>query len=209
MNENLIYDVGACEGEDTQYYLEKGYQVLAIEANPHLCAALRDGLLEFVMNKQLEILNVAISSKTEPVIFWINQQDVQWSSTDPKVGARKGRAIPVVVPGVNFEYVLHTWGIPYYMKLDIETSEHLCLDTLSSFEKPPFISVETHDPNTIYSLHDLGYQWFKLVNQRSNKRASGPFGEDLGGLWTSYEQILIDWDRREKNTWYDTHARLL
>jgi hypothetical protein len=35
---DLIYDVGFHVGEDTEFYLKKGYRVLAVEANPELCA---------------------------------------------------------------------------------------------------------------------------------------------------------------------------
>ena len=34
--EDLIYDVGLHIGQDTAFYLEKGFRVVAIEANPVL-----------------------------------------------------------------------------------------------------------------------------------------------------------------------------
>jgi hypothetical protein len=33
----LIYDVGAHKGEDTEFYLIRGFSVIAIEAVPELC----------------------------------------------------------------------------------------------------------------------------------------------------------------------------
>ena len=36
MEKNLIFDIGFHKGEDTKYYLEKGYKVVAVEANPIL-----------------------------------------------------------------------------------------------------------------------------------------------------------------------------
>ena len=36
MIEDLIYDIGMNHGEDTAYYLSKGFRVIAIEANPGL-----------------------------------------------------------------------------------------------------------------------------------------------------------------------------
>jgi hypothetical protein len=35
-NPNLIYDVGMHTGQDTEFYLAKGFNVIAIEANPLL-----------------------------------------------------------------------------------------------------------------------------------------------------------------------------
>jgi len=36
MNKNLIIDVGVHQGEDTEYYLKKGFCVVGIEADPQL-----------------------------------------------------------------------------------------------------------------------------------------------------------------------------
>jgi len=34
--QNLIYDIGMHKGEDTALYLERGYNVIGFEADPHL-----------------------------------------------------------------------------------------------------------------------------------------------------------------------------
>jgi hypothetical protein len=36
--ENPIYDAGMNNGDDTTYYFHRGYSVVAIEADPVLCA---------------------------------------------------------------------------------------------------------------------------------------------------------------------------
>jgi hypothetical protein len=33
---NLIYDIGMNNGDDTAYYLQRGFRVIAVEANPAL-----------------------------------------------------------------------------------------------------------------------------------------------------------------------------
>lgn len=38
MNPDLIFDLGMHHGHDSEYYLKKGFQVVAVEANPLLCA---------------------------------------------------------------------------------------------------------------------------------------------------------------------------
>ena len=35
-HKDLIYDVGMHKGEDTEFYLRKGFRVIAIEADPDL-----------------------------------------------------------------------------------------------------------------------------------------------------------------------------
>ncbi len=60
---NLIYDVGVCNGDDSAYYLHKGYRVVGIEANPLLLASIRrrfrseiaDGRYELEVNRLLEL----------------------------------------------------------------------------------------------------------------------------------------------------------
>ncbi len=41
MISNLIYDVGMNNGDDTAYYLEQGFRVVGIEANPDLAGHCR------------------------------------------------------------------------------------------------------------------------------------------------------------------------
>ena len=38
---DLIYDVGACLGDDSAYYLHKGFRVVGIEANPAAVSVLK------------------------------------------------------------------------------------------------------------------------------------------------------------------------
>ncbi|TIL80880.1 MAG: FkbM family methyltransferase, partial [Mesorhizobium sp.] len=37
MQADLVYDVGMNNGDDTAYYLHRGFRVVAIEADPDLC----------------------------------------------------------------------------------------------------------------------------------------------------------------------------
>jgi spermidine synthase len=41
---NLIYDIGMHDGSDSEFYLRKGYRVVAVEANPKLVEACRERL---------------------------------------------------------------------------------------------------------------------------------------------------------------------
>ena len=38
---NLIYDVGMNKGEETDFYLKKGFRVIGFEANPNLTESCR------------------------------------------------------------------------------------------------------------------------------------------------------------------------
>ena len=46
--DDLIYDVGLHKGEDAEFYLRKGFRVVAFEADPDLIAFCRERLKEFI-----------------------------------------------------------------------------------------------------------------------------------------------------------------
>ena len=60
-NSGLIYDVGLFEGEDTAYYLFRGYKVIAIDANPLMIERARLRFAEEISAKRLTLLNFGIS----------------------------------------------------------------------------------------------------------------------------------------------------
>ena len=60
------------------------------------------------------------------------------------------------------------YGIPYYLKVDIEGADELCVLGLNKIKKPQFLSFEVYDYNIISLLNyieSIGYTKFKLINQ--------------------------------------------
>ena len=45
---DLIFDIGMHKGEDTEFYLKKGFRVVAIEADPDLANLCRKRFKEFI-----------------------------------------------------------------------------------------------------------------------------------------------------------------
>jgi len=58
---SLVYDVGMFNGDDTDYYLKKGFRVVGIEANPHLIPQLTERFSADIEQKCLVIENVAVA----------------------------------------------------------------------------------------------------------------------------------------------------
>jgi hypothetical protein len=58
--DNLVYDVGMHEGEDTAYYLKKGFHVVAFEANPELIARNKRRFAPEMVSGRLVIVEGAI-----------------------------------------------------------------------------------------------------------------------------------------------------
>jgi len=178
-NNNLIYDVGMHIGRDTEFYLQKGFHVIAIEANPALAEQAAINFSDFVKNKKLQIFNIAINDQEGETDFYINLQKDDWGTLSKEYAERNEKLgttnETINVKCVRFENIINECGMPYYIKIDIEGADTYCLDALKNFsDKPKFISIEAtlnennQELNDLNSLRDLGYKEFKIVNQALN-----------------------------------------
>jgi FkbM family methyltransferase len=210
---SLIYDVGMCDGEDTARYLALGHDVVAIEAIPRLCQAASLRFSEEISSGRLTILNVAIASEPGPVTLWVNKVKDGWSSLYQHLGTRIEGGDPITVEGVAFDTILAEHGIPWYLKVDIEGADHLCLKALFELDdKPEFISVEAAEPAWFWILHGLGYRRFALVDQAPFNangdhpdlpESSGPLPDEIGE-WTDIDTACQQFEAGK--SWYDVYA---
>lgn len=229
---DLIYDVGMHRGEDTEFYLKKGFRVVAFEANPNLVKSCKKKFEEEINNNKLTIIEGAIVDPTlsdsDSIKFYQNENSVwgtvveEWSKRNESLGT-KSKIIEV--PVLNFENIIKKYGIPYYMKIDIEGMDMFCLQTLRNFSnKPSYVSVESEKisfqklKSELDLLNELGYSQFKIVNQARIEEqnepinngennylnytfvegASGLFGKDLPESWLGYQLAL----KKYKNIFY-------
>jgi FkbM family methyltransferase len=169
VHDDLIYDVGLHDGSDTAYYLARGFRVLAIEANSSLAEAARQRFAAEIADGRLELLNVGIAAQRGIARFWICDDHDEWSSFERAVASRKGCAHHAVdVPTVPFGELLAQHGVPYYCKIDIEGSDHLCLEAMRRGLAPAYMSMElmrTTRVDPLAMLCELGYRRFKIVDQ--------------------------------------------
>ena len=182
MIEDLIYDVGMHDGSDTALYLSRGFRVIAIEANPVLVerARIRFSAAEEV--GRLTILGVGIGASRGAFDFWVNEKNDEYSSFVRDVGCRnRSPCHPVKVGCVPFKDVLARYGVPYYMKIDIEYGDIHCLQALERDDLPRYVSVEAHALEYLCILHQLGYNGFKCVDQASHNHRG--FRRDNASLW--------------------------
>ena len=183
VKENLIYDVGFHNGDDTAYYLHRGFDVLAIEANPLLAAEGQRRFEREIASRRLALMNVGIAESEGMFSFWVNEESDAWSSFDQALGCRHGsRCREVKVWGVQFASILSEYGVPHYLKVDIEGSDALCIRGLNPDALPKYISCElTHDEHVLDGLHAAGYRRFKILNQTTYTASTPVFKRDLGG----------------------------
>jgi FkbM family methyltransferase len=179
---DLIIDLGAHNGGDTAYYLRKGFRVVAVEANPILAEQIAGRCQQAVRDGRLVVLNVGIAERAGTLPFWVNDDRSVWSSFDRELGGRHGsRCHPVMVPCLTLCSIVREHGVPYYLKVDIEGYDRVCLDSLQGGDCPQYLSCElTHGDGLIEQIHDLGYRRFKLINQSTYTDATPVFDDQIG-----------------------------
>lgn len=177
---NLIYDVGMHKGEDTAFYLKKGFRVVAFEADPDLIAEAKVKFSQELNEGNLTLVEGAIidpaNTNQESIAFYKNKGITDWGTLLQdwsKRNERMGQPSEVIeVNTVDFEKCLRQYGMPYYLKIDIEGMDTVCLHALASFShKPTYLSIESNKVSytalkaEFELLAALGYQDFQLVNQ--------------------------------------------
>ncbi|MES2656135.1 MAG: FkbM family methyltransferase [Bacteroidota bacterium] len=181
MNNKLIIDIGMHKGEDTGYYLQNGYTVIAVDADPNLIAEAKTKFKKAYNSKQLMLLNYAISDKDGTKVTFNLSQNTIWNSLKENIADRAHLSKnSIVVETRTLSSIIAEYGAPFYCKIDIEGYDEVCLQTLKQAnELPQFISVETECVGegetitdeealgTLYRLKELGYTKFKLVDQTS------------------------------------------
>lgn len=216
---DLIYDVGAHRGEDSEFYLKAGYRVVAVEANPRLAEDLRSRFASEVAAGRYIVIERAIAAEAGSLTFFVNDALSDWGTTDPKWAARNARfgapSRPIAVTAERFATVLSSQGCPHYCKIDVEGADPLCLAGLAETGmRPPMLSIETEGESwaalkaEFRALTALGYTRFKVVDQRRHPRgpfqardgasfshdfapgASGPFGDAIPGPWLCARQAM-------------------
>jgi FkbM family methyltransferase len=169
MNTDLVFDVGMNNGDDTAHYLYRGFRVVAIEADPTLVDAGRERFADAIRAGQLELVNAAIGPREEIAEFWICDEKREWNSFDRSFAARDGlphHSIPIRCR--RFGDLLKQYGVPYYLKIDIEGHDQYCLDDLNPADLPQYISLELGPFETMLRLQALGYSDFKLMTQNNH-----------------------------------------
>ncbi len=155
-------------GDDTAYYLHKGYRVVAIEADPGLAAQTAQRFCRHAESGRLTILNVAVAEKEGTLPFWICESHPEWSSFSEDIAGRGGAPHrSIQVRARPFGDIVSEYGVPYFVKIDIEGSDLLCVDALERGRLPAYLSIElsTAVLANLSRFRDLGFSRFKCVSQ--------------------------------------------
>lgn len=167
MQHKLIFDVGFHKGEDTVYYLKQGYNVIGVEANPLLVANAQKIFNKEIASKQLQLFNIGMAKEQGKLPFYINQHLSEWSSFDKALGCRMNTSYKQVeIACKKLSTLFDEYGVPYYLKIDIEGYDPICLETIVGYNHyPTYISCEASSSYCFDLLVQMEYTQFKLINQ--------------------------------------------
>ena len=173
-NCSLIFDVGANEGVLTEVFSSLSQRVVAIEPAERNVNILR---AKFHHQKNITILPVAVSNTDGAQIWYEDENDYatgtlsrKWTDSKAKNGSKK--LLQTRVETRTADSLIQEYGLPGYMKIDVEGSELLVLQGLSQqvallsfeailpqFTEETFLCIERLyflSPESVfnYALHD-------------------------------------------------------
>jgi len=219
----LIFDVGVHRGEDSAYYLALGYRVVGFEANPALLDHCRRRFADELRDGRLTLVDGAISADADATVKFFQHSHSMLGTTNADWVQRNrdlGATECIEVPAVDFAACLQEHGVPYFVKIDIEGADRVCLDALhSTAGRPQYVSLESAkaDFDALIEefdiLCELGFDRFAVVQQAGISRiegatrldgtrmpyafeadTSGPFGPDVGP-WLTRDQAISRYRR--------------
>jgi FkbM family methyltransferase len=140
MQSDLIFDLGMHDGSDTDFYLRKGFRVVAVEADPELIEIAKLRFANAISENKLTLVNMAIADTCGTVKFH-RSTNTLWStvSVQRSAGATR-RGAPTVefeVEATTSTELLKNFGVPYYMKIDIEGLDLTALRGLADIDDRP------------------------------------------------------------------------
>lgn len=214
--------MGFHRGEDTEFYLAKGFRVVSLEADPKLWAAGCERFAGAIAEGRLSLVNKALVDASQPAEISFFQSSVSvWGTVDPNWAERNRRlganSVEIKVKTTTMGALLAEFGVPYFVKLDIEGMDMVGVEGLRpSQTRPAYLSIESEKDSFKALLHEfdvlqeLGYDRFKVVPQskvpgqrcpqparhgtyvdhRFPEGASGLFGEEAPGPWLTAKAAI-------------------
>jgi FkbM family methyltransferase len=221
---SVVIDIGMHDGGDTIYWLSRGFRVIAVDANMDLRVLGRPVIASAAQTGQLVFVHAAVApTNSSASVTFYRHKTASQLSTMYAPPSKRHLFDAVVLNTTTCAKILHRYGAPLYIKIDIEGADAACVKSLSqSKARPSYISTE--DPTLLATLKRLGYRRFKLIPQhthRTNGQFSGGWPEALPEPWVRVNEIrrhrffnmnhmheAVTSDGRRIRMEHDLHARM-
>jgi FkbM family methyltransferase len=199
MDSMLIFDIGCHNGQDSDFYLKKGFRVVAVEANPELCKEIKNRFAREIGDGRFTLVERAIAEHDGEISFFINAKHSIWGTISGEWATQHAESrsdvTEITVPAITFPALIAEYGIPHYLKIDIEGADLLCVDALAAIAEPPkYVSIEFEESITgfqdaVQRLRKAGYRKFQIVDQARVPSQEPPRPAREGGV-ASHRFIL-------------------
>ena len=189
----IVVDIGMHNADDSSYFLKRGARVSSVEADDALVegASRHPTLLLAKKLGRFKLNHCAINHHQEgsmlpiqpEVIFYERPQNSEWNSLSDESckrtngGCKEAKTCAQIVLEATEDTNERVW----YMKVDIEGADVMCLKSLEALPKekrPLYVSTEDQkDGLNALEMESIGYDGFKLVAHHMNDKMGG-----YGGL---------------------------
>jgi len=141
----LVFDVGANVGTMTRVYSSLGARIVAIEPNPDCVRHIE----LTTSRKAVEVLQAAVSDANGLAVLKVSDRRDKMSSLSDEWRDAVSRQNAnyagmwnreLTVPSVTLDALIERYGLPYYIKIDVEGHEEQVIQGLS--RRPPLLSFE-------------------------------------------------------------------
>ncbi len=215
-----IYDLGACRGENLNYYLSNSDQVVAVEANPENCDFIRKKYFREIENQKLILMNcvIGVDSNIETANFYVHKENHLLGQFPLPKNSDEYKKIKI--KHIDVLKLIEEYGFAHYIKIDLEEYDHIILDRiLKENIKFNYISAEIKKIKdfTLFSKYKDNCS-FKIVDGHNVnyiydnflENSAGPFGNDIKGSWISYDNFykLLEFKLTQEG-WLDVHCSLI
>jgi FkbM family methyltransferase len=151
---DLIFDIGANVGQKTDIFLRLGAKVVAVEPDASNQEVLRQSFLR-LLKKPVVVVGKAVSDESGSQIMWINEPgsamntlSTKWVESLRTDASRFGKRLDfeqaIEVATTTLEELIKSYGLPFYVKIDVEGCEESVLSGLQTAVR--FVSFEVNLP---------------------------------------------------------------
>ena len=166
-------------GDDTAYYLSRGFDVVALDANPALCESAQETVSRGDRRRPPDDSSTLQSGTRPEKRHFTSTSTTIIGAVSTSAGPRRedSRYREITVRCVTLASLFEEFGAPHYLKIDVEGVDHSVLEQLrGSSLLPLYISVEDCRFGFQYldTLAACGYNGFKLLDQSTVRHMTDP-----------------------------------